>query len=52
LDSDLPDEDLATTFLGYEAIKCRLKYMKVTEPVFDITVISMAVDPNVSTKRM
>jgi hypothetical protein len=42
----------ATAFLGYEAIKCRLKNTKVAEPVSDITIIPIVVDSNVSTNRM
>jgi hypothetical protein len=45
-------EDMATAFLGYEAIKCHLKNTKVAEPVSDITVIPFVVDPNVSTNRI
>jgi hypothetical protein len=42
-------EDLATAFLGYEAIKCHLKNTKVAKPVSDIPIV---VDPNVSTNRI
>jgi hypothetical protein len=45
-------EDLATAFLAYEAIKCHLKNTKVAEPVSDIIVIPIVLDPNVSTNRI
>jgi len=45
-------EDLATAFLGYEAIKCHFKNTKAAEQVSDITAIPIVVDPNVSTNRI